>query len=172
MTELASKNEQHIMGIQELYYALERAAEDLFSFAMVLSGARQEAAESAVLDTLFFALERLMIARGFGADQSFTHLEYREDLFKNVYGLIRKQSVLLHAGAIDSSMLGDGKQKFYQLGFQDRAAIFLRTKCKFAEDAIARIIALTPQEVGSRVAKSREFILGKSLKMKNLEEEF
>lgn len=164
MSELVSK--------EDLYQALDRAAEDLFSFAMILSGSRQEAAETAVLDTLFFALERMMITRGFAADQSFTHLEYREDLFRNIYTLIRQQGALIQAKSLDPSVLAVESQRFYQLAFQDRAAIFLRTRGKFSEEAIARIMGLSQEVIMAHILKAREFLLGKCLKLKNFEEEF
>ena len=144
---------------KELYQAMEKAAEDLFGFGVVLNSGGMTMAEQEILDILFLGLENYWFTRDDAGGLS--HKEFREEFFRVFWERNNKELANLRIG-IDVP-LGHEEMKFYKLPLFSRAVLFLRTKKKFDYPSISLIMSAPVAIVREELEKSREFILGRGL---------
>ena len=146
--------------IKTIYRALENAAVDLYGFAVVCHGGAGWMAEPGLYDALFLGLESFWFTEG--EDGQLSHQEFREELFKAVWEKSRDKATPVKIGT--DVPLGHEEMPFYQLPQLARAAVFLRTKKRFAFSSIALILGSPEGVVRSEVEKAREFLLGRRVR--------
>lgn len=146
--------------IKSVYRALEGAAVDLYGFAVVCCGGASWAAEPGLYDSLFLGLESFWFTEG--DDGQLSHMEYREELFKAVWEKSRDKATPVKIGT--DVPLGHEEMAFYQLPQLARAALYLRTRKRFAFSSIALVLGSPEGVVRAEVEKAREFLLGRRVR--------
>lgn len=147
----------------ELQGSLQKAAEDLYALAY-LTVRDSMRAESILQEVLLLGLERQWIAQALSASGEITHLEFREDLLREVW-LRAKGSV--HSGGPGGDLrLSESSQPFYRLDLQARAALYLRSRMRLSLGEIARVLGLADEEIAFALLESaRMQILGRELSL-------
>lgn len=146
--------------IKTVYRALEDAAVDLYGFAVVCHGGAGWMAEPALLDSLLKGLESFWFPEGASGQPS--HQEFREEFFKALWEKSRDKASPVKIGT--DVPLGHDEMAFYQLPQMARAALYLRSKKRFAFSSIALILGSPEGVVRSEVEKAREVLLGRRVK--------
>lgn len=152
--------------MKEVYQALENAALDLYGFSMVCHGGAAWAAEPEVLETLLLGLENVWITEN--EQGRLSHLDFQEDLFRLLWERSQGKKSAIRIGT--DVPMGHEEMAFYQLPQLARAALYLRTRKRFAYAALARIFAVAEAVVQEEVEKAREFLLGRRVRSLEWEE--
>ena len=152
--------------IREVYNALELASLDLYGFAVVCQGGGAWSADPIVLDTLLLGLENHWFSDFEG---NYSHEEYREDFFRLLW---KKSKGNMPIPKIGSDVpMGHEEMRFYQLPQFSRALLYLRTKKTFSYASLSLIFEVPAPILEEEVEKSREFLLGKRIKLPDWTEE-
>jgi len=159
--------QESLLPMKETYEALEEAALDLYGFAMACHGGAGWAAEPQVIETLLLGLENVWFTESDAG--RLTHKEFREDFFRVLW---QKSVGQRNPARIGGEVpLGHEDMAFYQLPQMARAALFLRTKKRFAYPAVAMILGVAEPQVQAEVEKAREYLLGRRVRSLDWDEE-
>lgn len=159
--------QESLLPMKETYEALEEAALDLYGFAMACHGGAALAAEPQVMEALLLGLENVWFTEGDAG--KLTHKEFREDFFRVLWQKsVGKGNPTKIGGELP---LGHEEMAFYQLPQLARAALFLRTKKRFAYPAVAMILGVAEPQVQEEVEKAREYLLGRRVRSLDWNEE-
>ena len=168
---LGRMKRESLPPIKTIYHALEEAALDVYGFAIVCHGGIVWQAEPQVLEALLLGLESFWFVEN--DEGKLSHREFREEIFHAVWEKCRDKQRLQPVRIGTDVPLGHEEMAFYQLPLLARAALYLRTKKRFAYSSIALITGATEGAVRAEVEKAREFLLGRRLKpMEWSEEDF
>ena len=145
--------------IQDMYRALEAAAQDLFGFAVVCHQGANWLAEPALLDVLLLGMENFWFSEREG---NLSHKEYSEEFFRAIWHRAQGEKKSIQVGS--DVPLGHDEMAFYELPQRARSALYLRSKKRFSFEFIASIMEIDRASVEEEVERAREFLLGKRIK--------
>ncbi|HEY8280663.1 MAG TPA: hypothetical protein VIH99_13625 [Bdellovibrionota bacterium] len=148
--------------VKSIYLALEDAAVDVYGFAVICHGGAAWLAEPEVLESLLLSLENFW----FVEDESgrLSHQEFREEVFRAIWEKSRDKQKAQPVRIGTDVPLGHEEMAFYKLPQLTRAALYLRTKKRFAYASIALVLGSAESNVRAEVERAREFLLGRRLK--------